>query len=315
MYDGLLPLQASSRGSFVITPLRERTGALLAGEADCTVRDILRAALAALAADGAQDIHLDLTGLGFMDVGCTRELINFARCHPAVRFVVYHPPASMRRITAILHPEVTIEFIDTSRPGTGEANGHQGQAASRWAVPAASGEPSAPDIMELVLAEHIRIGQLIAELDRALEDGDPAVPGSGPALAWAALARFLEFHLDAAGEITYRALAGGAPGATMAIARAAQADADVRAAVGEARLARPGSRSWLLAVEAASSAAKRHITCLESGPLPRYRHLAAPGARRVLGRQWAAFMTSRALDASVRLPDGQVWPGHVATRP
>lgn len=101
------------------------------------------------------------------------------------------------------------------------------------------------------------------------------------------------------------------PGAAAAIRQASEADADIRAAVEEARLARPGSLSWRMAVEAASSAAKRHIVLLESGPLPRYRDHAAPRARRVLGRQWVAFMTDLVLDAVARLAVPRSCPGHM----
>ena len=293
MRDGSVVLRASDRSSLVIIPLRSRTGALLAGAADCTVRDILRAALTALAAGGARDVHLDLAELSFMDVCCTRELIAFTRRHPAVRLVVHHPPASLRRIAAIVGPEAEIEFTDT--PGTGEAT-------------------PTPDIMELILGEHIRISKLIGELDAALLDPGPVAPGSEPALAWAALARFLSFHLDAAEEVAYRALAVPGPGAATAIRQVSEADADIRAAVEEAQLSRPGSRSWRMAVQAASRAARRHIVLLESGPLPRYRDHAASGARRVLGRQWAAFMTDLVLDASARLAVARVHPGHMGPR-
>lgn len=298
MRDSLLSLPGSGSSAFVISPLRERTGLLLAGEADYTVSGILRAALATLAADGAQDIHLDLTGLGFMDVCCTRELITMTKRHRAVRIIVYCPPPSMRRITALLYPEAGIEFIDMPGPGAREADGHPGRAASRWPLPAIHEEPPAPDITELIRGEHTRIRKFIAELDNALLDADPAAPESEPAITWAALARFLSCHVDAAREISYRALAEAAPGTATAIAQAAEDDADIRAALEEARLSRPGSPAWHMAVEAACTAAKSHITRLESGPLPHYRHHAAPGARRALGRQWVAFMSARALDAS-----------------
>lgn len=299
--DSLLPPTDAASGAFVISPLCGRTGVLLAGEADYTVRDVLSAALVALAADGARDIHVDLTELDFMDVCCTRELIAVTERRPAVRLIVYHAPASMRRIIAILHPEADIEFIDTARPGAGEAAGRPGQAASRRPSPAPQEGLLTPDIAELILGEHVRIRKLVGELDSALLDADPVVPGSKPVLAWAALARFLRFHVDAAHEIAYRALAKAVPDAAMAIVQASEADADIRAAVDEAQLSRPGSLAWHLAVEAASDAAKSHVSCLESGPLPHYQHHAAPRQRRVLGRQWVAFMTARVLDASARL--------------
>lgn len=307
MYDSLAPPWAPSLGALVISPLRGRTGVRLAGEADCTVRDTLQAVLATLTADGAQAIRVDLTGLEFIDVCCTRELIAVARRHPAARLVVYHPPASLRRITALLDPEAEIEFIGTSPLAAREALGPagldprqqdpSGQGASPRLSPAIPRETPAPDITELILGEHVRIRKLIEELDRALLTDSPAGPGSEPALAWAVLARFLSFHVDAAREISYRALARAVPDAAVAVTHASEADADIRAAIEEARISEPGSPVWCMAVEAASSAARKHIARLESGPLPRYRRCAAPGARHVLGRQWVAFMTARALDA------------------
>ena len=105
-------------GTFIIRPLPDRTGLILAGEADLTTQDTLHAALAALPADGAGEIHLDLTGLRFIDVACTRELIAFTSRHPAVRLMAHYPPASLLRITALLYPDATMEFTGTSRPLT-----------------------------------------------------------------------------------------------------------------------------------------------------------------------------------------------------
>jgi hypothetical protein len=103
-------------GTLTIRPLQDRAGLILAGEADLTARDTLHAALAALPADGTGDIHLDLTGLRFIDVACTRELIALTGRHPAARLIAHHPPASLLRITALLYPDATMEFTGTSRP-------------------------------------------------------------------------------------------------------------------------------------------------------------------------------------------------------
>ncbi|HJY01902.1 MAG TPA: STAS domain-containing protein [Streptosporangiaceae bacterium] len=108
-------------GTLTIRPLQGRTGLILAGEADITTLDALRAALAALPADGAGDIDLDLTGLRFIDVSCTRELIALTERHPAVRFIAHDPPASLLRITALIYPEASIKIIAGSRPDTGTA--------------------------------------------------------------------------------------------------------------------------------------------------------------------------------------------------
>jgi hypothetical protein len=97
-----------------ICPLPDHSGLVLAGEADLTVKDMLRAALAAL--PGAGEIRLDLASLRFIDVACTRELIALTGRHPAARLIAHHPPASLLRITALLYPDATMEFTGTSRP-------------------------------------------------------------------------------------------------------------------------------------------------------------------------------------------------------
>ena len=151
------------------------------------------------------------------------------------------------------------------------------------------------DIVELILAEHVRISKLIENLDSTLAD---AGPGSGPYPAWATLAGFLRFHVDAAWEIAYQALASGGPDTALAIRKASEVDADIREMLEEARLSRPGSRTWYMAVQAACSAAKSHMTCVESAPLRRLQLHTPPAVRRALGRQWVAFMTDRTLDAA-----------------
>ena len=103
-------------GVFTVRPLPDRTGLIVAGEADLTVKDVLRAALAALPADGTGDIHLDLAGLRFIDVACTRELIGAARRRPATRVVIHHPPAALLRITALLDPGASTRFTGDSSP-------------------------------------------------------------------------------------------------------------------------------------------------------------------------------------------------------
>ena len=103
-------------GTLTIRPLPDRRGLILAGEADLTARDTLRAALATLSAGGAGEIHLDLASLRFIDVACTRELIAFTDRHPASHLIAHHPPASLLRITALLYPDATMEFTGTSRP-------------------------------------------------------------------------------------------------------------------------------------------------------------------------------------------------------
>jgi hypothetical protein len=86
------------------------TGLALIGDADLTVRDMLRAACATLVADSSGEIHLDLAGLRFIDVACTRELFAIIDRHPAMRLIVHHPPATLLRITDLVHLTARMEF-------------------------------------------------------------------------------------------------------------------------------------------------------------------------------------------------------------
>lgn len=97
-------------GILTIGALPGRTGLIIAGEADLTVQDQLHAALAALPADGAAGICLNLSGLRFIDVACTRELIAVTSRHPAAHVVIHDPPAVLLRIAALLDPDASIGF-------------------------------------------------------------------------------------------------------------------------------------------------------------------------------------------------------------
>jgi STAS domain len=102
-------------GMLTIRPLQDRAGLTLAGDADITTLDALRAALAALPTG---DIHLDLSGLRFIDLACTRELIALAERHPAARLIAHDPPASLLLITALAYPHASITITGRSRPPT-----------------------------------------------------------------------------------------------------------------------------------------------------------------------------------------------------
>jgi hypothetical protein len=156
------------------------------------------------------------------------------------------------------------------------------------------------DMAELIQADHVRIGKVLGQLDSALAEPRPAGMQSQAGLVWGVLADYLQLHIAAAEEIAYLALASADPDGARAITEASEANADICEAVAEARLSRPGSQTWHMAVQAACRAARTHITCVESGPLIRYRRHTAPAARRAMGRQWVFFMTARVLDGYVR---------------
>jgi hypothetical protein len=156
------------------------------------------------------------------------------------------------------------------------------------------------DIVELIRADHVRIGKLVGQLDGALAEPCPAGTSPEAGLVWEVLAGFLRLHVDAAEEIAYLALASAGPDAALAVMQASEANADICEAMEEARLCPTGSRAWHMAVQATCRAAQTHIACMESGPLIRYQRHTAPAVRRTLGHHWVFFMTARVLDGSVR---------------
>jgi hypothetical protein len=166
-----------------------------------------------------------------------------------------------------------------------------------------------PDIVDLIMADHARIRELLGELSDAAVSASEADAGR-PAMTWAVLDALLSAHLDAAEEIAYPALTDNAicePG------RAAELVADhgdIREALGEARIRPAGSAVWWLAVRAAVATAISHIDAIESGPLAVFRWEASPQIRETLGAQWVAFVTARACDADA-FPEA----GEPASRP
>lgn len=144
------------------------------------------------------------------------------------------------------------------------------------------------DVIELIEAEHFLIRQLFAELDRLMDDDGPAV-----GVAWAALAGFVECHVDAEDEVCGLVLYDG-----KARAVHTAVTADVHEAVAEARLHPPGSELWRLAVRAACFAALRHVNQLEPGVVARFRRGTSLRARHELGCQWVAYIADRAHDGN-----------------
>ncbi len=105
-------------GTLSIRRLAGRHGLLLDGEADLNSRGALRGALRAMLSDvlsdGPGEIHLELAGLIFIDVSCTRELLMLAQFpHPA-RVILHDPPWSLRRIATLAWPHASIEVASAS---------------------------------------------------------------------------------------------------------------------------------------------------------------------------------------------------------
>jgi anti-anti-sigma regulatory factor len=91
-----------------------QVGARVAGEVDVTVRDSWHATLASLAAvDG--DVHLDLSGLTFIDVRGVAELVDLADGLGGERRVVLHrPPRVLRQVMDVLWPDAPRSIVVTT---------------------------------------------------------------------------------------------------------------------------------------------------------------------------------------------------------
>lgn len=116
MIEGSRPVPCSTvtAGTLTIRWLAGRRGLLLDGEADINSRSVLRGALRALLFDGPGEIHLDLAGLTFIDVSCTRELVTLTQFPHRARVILHNPPRSLQRIITLACPDTSIEVASAS---------------------------------------------------------------------------------------------------------------------------------------------------------------------------------------------------------
>jgi ABC-type transporter Mla MlaB component len=176
---------------FTVSQLAARTGLRLSGQADVCTAGVLAEAIAALPCD-ADEIHLQLASLDFIDVAATRELVMLIARPARPRLVLHYPPPSMLRLLQLvdLRPSPGIstevcrvyqaEQLDTQEQGGGRPD-EEGELRSRW-VPL-------PQAVSEVLTGRITNGLAIAGLlaaaagtDDALTDTRPAdTPWPGPA--------------------------------------------------------------------------------------------------------------------------------------
>ncbi|MFD8246634.1 STAS domain-containing protein [Nocardia sp. NPDC059691] len=89
-------------------------GLRCAGSVDFTTRETWREAVSELTARD-HDVHLDLSGLSFIDTYGTSILVEAAtRSSEVRRIVVHRPPAMMLRVLAVFWPSLqTIEVVHT----------------------------------------------------------------------------------------------------------------------------------------------------------------------------------------------------------
>lgn len=87
-----------------VSPLAGRVGLRLTGEADLHTVQILRRAAAELPPE-ADEIHLQLASLEFIDVAAVRQLVALAEQPAQPRVVLHHPPSTLIWLIGLLWPD------------------------------------------------------------------------------------------------------------------------------------------------------------------------------------------------------------------
>jgi hypothetical protein len=113
-----------------VSQLAARTGLRLSGQADLCAIDLLKQAIAGLP-PGADEIHLQLASLEFIDVAAARELVMLTTRPSRPRLVLHYPPPVLLRLC---WPEVRARIsIGAARPD-GTRAGDAGPGALPTAV-------------------------------------------------------------------------------------------------------------------------------------------------------------------------------------
>lgn len=95
--------------TLVIEELADPMGLRISGEIDVANHHLLQQALNELPANGSA-LHLDMSGLAFIDVAGVTQLATFAQGPPPRRLVLHSPPRQLGRITELLWPTLTWEI-------------------------------------------------------------------------------------------------------------------------------------------------------------------------------------------------------------
>ncbi|KPI02662.1 STAS domain-containing protein [Streptomyces sp. NPDC086989] len=88
-------------------PLRDRPGALLHGSCDLDTRPILSAALGVVTRIPGPVVHLDLSGVAFLDASAVAALVqaNATVAGQGRRLLLHHPPYSLRKVVEMFPDE------------------------------------------------------------------------------------------------------------------------------------------------------------------------------------------------------------------
>jgi hypothetical protein len=181
---------------------------------------------------------------------------------------------------------------------TGPADQHPG-APRYLRVPGAEASRQA-DIVELILADHRRIGRLCQALyDTARYDDGPPRPDWMLGHVWQRLADLLVAHTQAEEELCYLPLFGTGGQATERLRDSIADHDDIRGTIGEAAGQPVGSAAWWHTVRTVMTVSAEHLEHEERDVLPAWLPGLTMSRRRELGRQWCAFMAAWRPDATL----------------
>jgi Hemerythrin HHE cation binding domain len=173
---------------------------------------------------------------------------------------------------------------------TGLVQRFGGSSGEAYVVPVRGASP--PDIIELIMADHRRIGRLRGTLyDTTRHDGDHR-PDWMLGHVWPRLADLLVAHTHAEEEICYLPLLGCGPQAAGRMRDSVAEHDDIRRVISDASLLLVGSAPWWRAVSIVLAVSAEHLEREERDILPDCLSGLTMRRRKELGRQWCAFIAA-----------------------
>ena len=158
------------------------------------------------------------------------------------------------------------------------------------------------DIIELILADHRRIGRLCEALYDTARYHDGPRPDSMLGHVWQRLADLLVAHTQAEEELCYLPLFGTGAQATGRWRDSIADHDDIRGTIGEAAGQPVGSAAWWRTVRTVMAVSAEHLEYEERDVLPAWVPGLSMSRRKELGRQWCAFMAAWRPDATLTPP-------------
>lgn len=175
---------------------------------------------------------------------------------------------------------------------------HPGSSTEISAVPdLRTGWPV--DIVELITADHRRIGRLRDVLyDAGRRDGSPGSDWM-PGHIWTRLTGLLVAHTRAEEEICYVPLSGSGKRRGERLRDSIADHDEIRQVIAEASGQAVGSAPWWRSVRAVLAVSAEHFEREERDVLPYCLLGSSANQRKELGRQWCAFIAAWREDATL----------------